>query len=103
MEKNRMRTLSMYLPQFHRVAENDIWWGEGYTEWTAVKGADALFEGHRQPVVPLNNNYYNLLEKEVMLWQADLMKHYGIDGQCFYHYYFKIGRASCRERVLRLF
>lgn len=87
-----MRTLSMYLPQFHRVAENDIWWGEGYTEWTAVKGADALFEGHRQPVVPLNNNYYNLLEKEVMLWQADLMKHYGIDGQCFYHYYFKGGQ-----------
>lgn len=82
----------MYLPQFHRVAENDQWWGEGFTEWTAVCGAEALFEGHMQPIRPLNNNYYNLLEKSTMEWQASLMKKYGIDGQCFYHYYFKDGR-----------
>ena len=92
MSNNIVRTLTMYLPQFHRIAENDAWWGEGYTDWTAVKSADVLFEGHRQPVIPLNSNYYNLLEKDVMLWQADLMKRYGIDGQCFYHYYFQNGR-----------
>lgn len=87
-----VRTLSMYLPQFHRVAENDEWWGEGFTEWTTVRGATSLFEGHKQPIQPLNGNYYDLLEKETMEWQASLMKQYGIDGQCFYHYYFKDGR-----------
>lgn len=91
MEK-QMKTLTMYLPQFHRVSENDKWWGEGFTEWTAVRGAEPLFEGHKQPIVPLNGNYYNLLEKSTMEWQASLMKKYGIDGQCFYHYYFKDGK-----------
>ena len=82
----------MYLPQFHRVRENDEWWGEGYTEWTAVKSAESLFEGHLQPRVPLHHNYYNLLKKETMQWQAELMKKYQVEGLCFYHYYFKDGR-----------
>ena len=48
-----MRIIAMYLPQYYRTEENDLWWGEGYTDWTAVKGAEALFEGHDQPRVPL--------------------------------------------------
>ena len=88
----KMKTLTMYLPQFHRTPENDEWWGEGFTEWTAVKAAKPLFEGHIQPKKPLDENYYDLLEKKTMMWQADLMKQYGIDGQCIYHYYFKDGR-----------
>lgn len=87
-----MKTLALYLPQFHRVPENDEWWGEGFTEWTAVKGAEKLFEGHNQPRVPLNNNYYNLLEHDTMVWQADLMQEYRVDGMCMYHYWFKDGR-----------
>lgn len=90
--KKGIRTLTFYLPQFHRVAENDEWWGEGFTEWTALRKAEPLYEGHKQPIRPLNNNYYNLLEKSTMEWQSSLMKKYGIDGQCFYHYYFKDGR-----------
>lgn len=86
------KIITMYLPQFHRTIENDEWWGEGFTEWTAVRKAVPLFEGHLQPRIPLNNNYYNLLKKETMVWQADLMKKYGVYGQCFYHYYFKDGR-----------
>lgn len=88
----QIRTLSMYLPQFHSVPENDEWWGKGFTEWTTVRGAEPLFEGHNQPIKPLNDNYYNLMDKETMEWQVKLMKEYGIDGQCFYHYYFKDGR-----------
>lgn len=82
----------MYLPQFHQVKENDEWWGKGFTEWTTVKNAKPLFEGHEQPRVPLNDNYYNLLDKKTMEWQSGLMKEYGIDGMCIYHYWFKDGR-----------
>ena len=86
-----MKLLAYYLPQFHRVPENDNWWGEGVTEWTAAKKAKALFKGHYQPHEPWNDNYYNLLEKETMQWQAKLMHQYGIDGMCFYHYWFGEG------------
>ncbi len=84
--------ITFYLPQFHRVKENDLWWGDGFTEWTAVRNAKPLFEGHYQPHSPLNDNYYDLLDRETMLWQAELMKQFGVYGQCIYHYYFKHGR-----------
>ena len=87
-----MNIICMYLPQYHRTPENDKWWGEGFTDWTAVKQAKPLFDKHMQPKQPLNNNYYDLLQKETMQWQSVLMKKYGIDGQCFYHYWFKNGR-----------
>ena len=87
-----MKVLAMYLPQFHRVAENDEWWGTGYTEWTAVKKGEKLFPGHDQPRVPMKNNYYDLLKKETMQWQTELMKKYNVYGMCFYHYYFQGGR-----------
>lgn len=87
-----MKIIAMYLPQFHRVAENDAWWGEGFTDWVSSSEAKPVFEGHYQPHVPLNKNYYDLLDKKTMVWQAGLMKQYGIDGLCFYHYWFEKGQ-----------
>lgn len=87
-----MRLITMYLPQFHRTKENDEWWGEGYTDWEAVKMARPLFEGHNQPRIPYKNNYYNLLDRNVMEWQVELMKRYSVYGQCFYHYWFEEGK-----------
>lgn len=88
----RLQSIAMYLPQFHRLPENDAWWGKGFTEWVAVRSAEKLFDGHNQVREPLDDNYYDLMQKETMQWQADLAQKYGIDGFCFYHYYFKDGR-----------
>ena len=92
-----MNLFAYYLPQFHRTPENDRWWGEGFTEWKAAQNAKPLFRGHYQPHEPWNDNYYNLLEKETMQWQAELMHKYNIDGMCFYHYWFGEG-----EKILEM-
>lgn len=89
---NTMKVFAMYLPQFHRVKENDEWWGEGFTDWVSAKNAVPLFEGHYQPRVPQGGKYYDLMKKETMEWQASLMHQYGVDGMCIYHYWFKDGR-----------
>jgi hypothetical protein len=86
------KIIALYLPQFHRVPENDEWWGEGFTDWIAVKNAKPLVPNHNQPRIPLNHNYYDLTERKVMEWQSKLMDEYCIDAMCFYHYWFKDGK-----------
>ena len=97
-----MKILSMYLPQYHRVKENDEWWGEGYTDWVSAKNAVPLYEGHYQPHIPENQYYYDLTDKEALEWQVSLMKKYGIDGQCIYHYWFKDGRQILEKPAEKL-
>jgi len=83
-----VKAIAYYLPQFHEIPENDEWWGKGFTEWTNLKKAQPLFDGHEIPK-PLNNNYYNLLDKETIIWQTNLAKEYGVYGFNYYHYWFK--------------
>lgn len=82
------KIITFYLPQFHRIPENDNWWGKGFTEWVSAKNAKSLFPGHYQPRLPLHDNYYDLLNKETMQWQAKLAKRTGVYGFCIYHYWF---------------
>jgi lipopolysaccharide biosynthesis protein len=84
-----LKLIALHLPQFHRIAENDKWWGNGFTEWTNVKKTIPLYPGHLQPRKPLHQNYYDLTDPKVRKWQAETAKNYGIYGFCYYHYWFK--------------
>lgn len=98
-----MKVIAYYLPQYHETKENNEWWGKGFTEWTNVKNMKPLFKKHEQPKIPLNHNYYNLLEKQTIENQAELAKKYNIYGFAIYHYWFEGDRLLDKplENILK--
>jgi len=87
-----IKIIAFYLPQFHSIKENDLWWGKGFTEWTNVKKCKPHFKGHHQPRIPGDKinylDYYELTNSSVIKNQIQLAKSHGISGFAIYYYWF---------------
>lgn len=86
------RFIAFYLPQFHPTPDNDAWWGKGFTEWVNVAKARPLYRGHVEPHIPADLGFYDLRLPEIREQQSELAKEAGIEGFCYYHYWFGNGK-----------
>jgi hypothetical protein len=86
--KHPVQFIAMFLPQFHRDPFNDLWWGEGFTEWDNVRKAVPLFAGHSQPRVPLDG-YFDLASRDELQRQSMQAKDAGIAAFSIYDYWYE--------------
>lgn len=96
--KIKARIIAFYLPQFHPTEINDRYWGKGFTEWTNVAKARPLYRGHYQPQIPADLGFYDLRLSSIRKAQAEMAKEAGIEGFCYWNYWFGKGKKfwKCR-------
>lgn len=96
------RFIAFYLPQYYPTPENEKWYGKGFTEWTNVAKAKPLYRGHYEPHIPADLGFYDMRLKNTIISQAAMARKYGIEGFCYWHYWFGNGISFLAEPFQRL-
>lgn len=92
-----MKFFTYFLPQFYPTPENDKYWGKDFTDWVNVKKAKPLFKGHKQPIEPSKFGYYDLSKPDTLKEICDYSQTVGIDGFCYWHYWFDNGYKTLEK------
>jgi lipopolysaccharide biosynthesis protein len=95
-------SVAFYLPAFHRIPENDEWWGEGFTEWDHIRTPRRLVPGHRIPLPVSPLGWYDTLHPGVIDDQTAVAEAYGVGAFCYYHYWLHGRRLLERPLEQRL-
>lgn len=84
---------AIYFPQYHKIPENDTFWGNGFTEWTLLKPFDKtlILNNISYPTLKPHSDigYYELTKKN-MKKQIEMAEKFNIHGFILYHYWFGI-------------
>ena len=94
------KVMAMYVPQFHRIEENDKFRGDGLPDWTLLKPIKT--KGIKKPLAVEDGGlgYYDLIEDEdARKKQGQLADAGGVHGFCFYHYWFSGSAVPDHHKV----
>lgn len=94
------KLLPLYFPQYHKIPENDRFWGDGFTEWTLLKPLDLPKISKPLPMSQGGLGYYDLTEADIRKKQAEMMRLFGGHGFVFYHYWFSGKGAPADHKVM---
>jgi hypothetical protein len=93
---------AFYLPQFYPIPHNDLWWGEGFTEWNTVLQAQRGFRAPRSArLTPGRLGFYDERSRETRALQGQLAREAGLAAFAVYHYW-SLGDRVMPEVVDRM-
>lgn len=100
--KKEIKIIAIVFPQFHEIPENNLFWGNGFTEWTLLKNIPRMVNNEiiKQPHSDIG--YFNLKDFEHRKYMRILADKYNIYGFCYYHYWFNDKKVMYEPTELML-
>lgn len=107
----KIRLFAIYIPQFHKVEENDIIFEKYYTHFTNLRkinnnknNNNNNYKNNNDRPLDIYLDYYDLiLDDNIFERQIKIAKAHGLNGFMFYHYWFSKTTNKTRNKVMYKF